>query len=194
MKRAALRRSELCAIELLCRQSFSSLYDLSALSPLRLALPVDLAFESFSGFAERTGISFPQNGQCAEGVTVRHSGQYLILYDDRIENKRRLAFTLSHELGHVLLGHTGENEASEEREANAFAASLLSPAIVYHYLCYRDKHPPTPEEMTAIFPLSHEAAVHRCQDLAKRKVSRPADCEITLLLHLFGKLTPTFGQ
>lgn len=194
MKRAARRRSELCAVELLCQQAYASIYDLSLLSPLHLTLPVDLAFESFAGFAKRTGATLPEDLHVAEGLTIRHGGRYLILYDDRIENKRRLSFTLAHELGHVLLGHTGEDERREEQEANAFAASLLSPAIVYHYLTYRDTHAPTPQEMTAIFPLSYEAAVHRCQDLEGRKMPRPADCEITLLLHLFGKLPPAFGR
>lgn len=192
MKRAALRRSELAAVELLASQSLSSLYDLTNLSLTRLCLPVALDFESFSRFEERTGATLAVGG--AQGLTVRHEGRYFILYNDRTGCKERRDFTLAHELGHVLLGHAGEDEEREEREANAFAASLLCPAIVFHYLSYRDKRLPTPEEMTVIFPLSHEAAVRRHAELAKQKRSTPADCEITLLLQLFGKLPPMMNQ
>lgn len=187
MKRAAIRRSELCATELLALQSFSSIYDLSALRIPQLSLPVDVTFESFRGFAARTGAPLPS--PLPEGMTVRHGGRYVVLYDDRAENERRLAFTLAHELGHIMLGHAGECEEVEEREANAFAASLLAPAIVFFYLAHRDGAPPSAEEMTVIFPLSREAAENRRRDLLRRPPSPPTDAEIALLLHLFGKIT-----
>ena len=117
-----------------------------------------------------------------------------MLYNDRTENERRLSFTLAHELGHIMLGHAGEDAVREEREANAFAASLLSPAIVFHYLCHRDRRVPTKEEMMATFFLSGEAAENRLRDLCRARPAQPADCEITLLLQLFGKIPPTFSE
>lgn len=188
MKRAAIRRSELCAAELLAEQAFASIYDLAALSVPRLCLPVDVTFESFAGFCARTGVTIPS--PTPEGMTVRHGGRYVVLYNDRTENDRRLAFTLAHELGHIMLGHAGEHEESEEREANAFAAALLAPAVVFYYFSFRDGAPPTAEQMTVIFPLSREAAENRRRDLLRRRQSPPTDAEITLLLHLFGKIAP----
>lgn len=192
MKRASVRHSELCAVELLSAQAFSSIYDLAALSIPRLTLPVEVTFEGFSSFTRKTGVPLPD--PTPEGMTLRHAGRYFVLYNDRAENERRLCFTLAHELGHIMLGHAGEDEVREEREANAFAASLLSPAIVFHYLTYRDGHVPSAEEMTAVFPLSREAAENRLRDLCRKKPARPADCEIALLLHLFGKLPPAFSE
>jgi hypothetical protein len=48
--------------------------------------------------------------------------------------------------------------------------------------------------MTAFFPLSHEAALRRHAELTKEKRRTPADCEITLLLQLFGRLPPILGK
>lgn len=188
MRRAAIRRSELCAVDILAKQDFASIYELAGLRILQLSLPVDVTFESFRGFAARTGVTLPS--PMPEGMTVRHDGRYIVLYDDRAENERRMTFTLAHELGHIMLGHVGECEEAEEKEANAFAASLLAPAVVFHYLTFRDGTPPTPEDMTVIFPLSRKAAENRHRDLLRRSPSPPTDAEITLLLHLFGKFAP----
>ncbi len=188
MKRAALRRSELCAISLLCRQELSSIYAMANLRIPRLSLPVIVEFDTFLGFCTRTGLpreSLPE--ALPDGMTVRYDGKYLILYREE-QSERRLTFTLAHELGHVLLGHMGEEPVKEEREANAFAASLLCPAAAVQYLAHRDGALPTPDALTAIFPISREAAVCRLRDLRTRPRHPPTDEEITLLLQLFGRI------
>lgn len=192
MKRASLRRSELCAVELLAAQAFSSIYDLATLSVPHLTLPINVTFESFSSFSKKTGVCLPDT--TPEGLTLRHAGRYFVLYNGGTENERRRAFTLAHELGHIMLGHAGDDEKAEEREANAFAASLLSPAIVFHYLSFRDGHAPSVDDMTTVFFLSHEAAENRLRDLCRKKPARPADCEIALLLHLFGKIPASLSK
>ena len=186
-RRAELRRSELCAVDLLCRQGFSSIYDYLSLSVTRLILPVSALFDSFSSFCEKTGASREGFGAGADALTVRHSGQYLILYNEQIENERRRAFTLAHEVGHILLSHAGEDREREEREANAFAASLLSPEILFRYLEHRDGRFDA-ERMASTFSLSREAAENRLRDLRRRAPRAPAEAEITLLLCLFGKI------
>jgi hypothetical protein len=188
MSRAAIRHSELCAIELLAKQELASIYELSGLSVPRMHLPVDVTFASFTAFAEQTETKLPT--PMPEGLTVRHGGRYFVLYNDRQGSERRRAFTLAHELGHIMLGHAGEEEAREEREANAFAASLLAPAIVFYYLSFRDGHAPSAEEMTVLFALSREAAENRRRDLLRRRPPQPTDSEIALLLQLFGKIAP----
>lgn len=189
MRRAALRRSELCAIDLLCRQNFASIYDLSRPAIDKFSLPVEVTFDSFASFCEKTG--YPRadlGGAGADGVTLRQRGQYIVLWNEAIENDRRRAFTLAHEVGHILLGHANETPEAEEKEANAFAASLLAPAIAVRYLEKRDGIPMTEERLSAYFFLSGEAAKNRLRDLRRRVASLPADVEITLLLHLFGRL------
>ncbi len=188
MRRADLRRSELAAVSLLSRQAFRSIYDLAHLDVRRLSLPIAVTFDSFASYCEKTKTAreaLPPS--LPDGMTVRYGGQYLVLY--REAPARRLAFTLAHELGHILLGHAGESPTAEEREANAFAASLLCPAAAVGYLVHRRERLLTAEELTAIFPLSHEAAECRLSELAHRTPRPPTDEEITLLLHLFGKFS-----
>ena len=72
----------------------------------------------------------------ADAVTLRVSmGEklhYTVIY--RVDgNPARLRFTLAHELGHRLLGHTG-GDAAEEREADTFASHLLCPEPVVQRL------------------------------------------------------------
>ncbi len=64
------------------------------------------------------------------------------MYVNALENPKRMNFTIAHELGHYLLGHTSKAEYGEllfrrplsneddpviEKEANYFAANLLVP-------------------------------------------------------------------
>ncbi len=189
MRRASLRRAELCAIELLNRQNFTSIYDLTRPSVEKFDLPVSVRFDSFAAFCEKTGV--PRQALCgagADGMTVRRQGQYIVLWNEAIENDRRRAFTLAHEVGHILLGHMGEAPEAEEKEANAFAASLLAPAIAVRYLEQRDGAPLTGERLSAYFFLSAKAAENRLRDLRRRVPAPPADVEIALLLQLFGKI------
>ena len=187
MRRAELRRSELCAVDLLCKQGFSSIYDYQHLSVTRLSLPISAVFDSFASFCEKTGAKRADFGEGTDALTVRHNGQYVILYNEHIDNERRRAFTLAHEVGHILLSHSGENEGAEEREANAFAASLLCPEVLFRYLEHRDG-PLDEERMQDCFFLSREACACRLRDLRRRTPRPPADSEITLLLCLFGKI------
>ncbi len=189
MKRVDLRRAELCAVELLCAQGFHSIFDLGQLDVERLSLPVSVVFCSFSRYAADTGIAraaLTEGG--AEGLTVRHGGQYLVLFDEGQACAARRRFTLAHELGHILLTHAGVDAEREEREANAFAAALLCPAAALHFLVARDGGWPEADALCAIFPLSREAAVCRLAELRRRKPRPPAPVEIELLLQLFGKL------
>lgn len=188
MRRAALRQSELRAVELLCAQRFESVFDLARPSVERFTLPVTAVFDSFSAYCEKTGT--PRSLLCAsrtDGLTVRRDGRYVVLYNDQVGNERRRAFTLAHEVGHILLSHGGEDPEVEEREANAFAASLLCPAIAARYIAHRDGKPLSEELLTAHFFLSAEAAKNRLRDLS-RSAPPPADIEIALLLSLFGKI------
>ena len=193
MRRAALRRSELCAVDLLCKQGFSSIYDLAHPVLSRFRLPVSVSFESFAGYCAKTGVDpavFATSNR-ADGMTVRLGGAYLVLYNEQVKSERRVAFTLAHEIGHIMLSHAGDADvaATEEREANAFAAALLAPAVAIRYLAHREKRQTIDGTwLQANFFLSGEAADHRARDLARLAVTPLADSEVTLLLQLFGRL------
>ena len=91
------------------------------------------------------------------------SGEWLIVYDDS-DSTGRKRFTIAHELGHILLGHPlregeqhtrvfNKDRPEVEREADMFAARILSPACVLWAL---DLH--TPEEIAECCQISYTAA------------------------------------
>lgn len=57
----------------------------------------------------------------------------LILYNEDIESNERKSFTIAHEIGHVVLGHT-EHCEKNEHEADTFAAQLLLPHCILEEL------------------------------------------------------------
>lgn len=74
----------------------------------------------------------------------RGSSNYLVVYDDRVDNYRRVRWTMAHEIGHIVLGHLVSFEATAlcrgsltekeykvlEREADCFAANILAPMTI----------------------------------------------------------------
>ena len=70
----------------------------------------------------------------------------------------RIRFSLMHELGHHILGHTGASDHNE-KEANAFASHILAPRMAIHYSrCRR------PEDVARLFDMSFEAADNAFRD------------------------------
>lgn len=67
-------------------------------------------------------------------------------------SKGRIRFSLMHELGHHVLGHTGESE-SNEQEANAFASYILAPRMAIHYSKCKNA-----KDVSQVFEMSHDAA------------------------------------
>jgi hypothetical protein len=74
----------------------------------------------------------------------RGSSDYLVVYDDRVDNYQRVRWTMAHELGHIVLGHLVSFDATAlsrgsltekdykvlEREADCFAANILAPMTI----------------------------------------------------------------
>lgn len=58
-------------------------------------------------------------------ISKKSKNQHLILYNEQ-KPEQTIRFTLAHELGHILLGHTKDDE-KEKKEANCFARNLLCP-------------------------------------------------------------------
>lgn len=55
-----------------------------------------------------------------------------VYYNDTVAPFRR-RFSLAHELGHIVLGHTEPYTLRMEKEANYFASNILAPRIAIHY-------------------------------------------------------------
>ena len=112
----------------------------------------------FPNWKLRTGLEM-KNGTNGEDVlkgadgktlTERDSRIYYIVYDERESNAQRVRWTLAHEIGHIVLGHLDDFEATSllrrgltdkqygtlEAETNWFAESLLAPKIILkHFNC-----------------------------------------------------------
>jgi len=72
-------------------------------------------------------------GEDTDGIQITEGEKATIGYN-KAQHPHRQRFTVAHEIGHLLLGHTGKNfildlnsKKPEEIEANQFAAELLMP-------------------------------------------------------------------
>lgn len=106
----------------------------------------------------------------SDGFSTIVDGQATIFVSDRCSRERQ-RFTVAHELGHILLGHVGEQELVNrepsrgdnpiEQAANVFASRLLAPACVLWALDAR-----TPEQIAGLCQISHQSAAFRAERMA----------------------------
>lgn len=105
----------------------------------------NLHIQKYSSFAKKRGLTLEETYEITDSeegcLWMRNDGQYIILYNELVENTGRIRFTLAHELGHYLLKHnektkktllaryslTNEEYDIFEKEANYFAKRLLAP-------------------------------------------------------------------
>ena len=109
-----------------------------------------------------------------DGFAMMHKNGYIVFYDESIFPKERIRFTIAHELGHVLLGHTfspigrrriratpinnGKMMEYDNMEfaANIFASRILAPACVLYELGITDA-----KKISKLCGLSVQAATYR---------------------------------
>jgi Zn-dependent peptidase ImmA (M78 family)/predicted amidophosphoribosyltransferase len=104
----------------------------------------------------------------ARTIRPRGEGRYYIVYDDvQVNSNARIAWTIMHEIGHIILGHlTDFDETALDRggltekkygvlevEAHYFAAEFLMPTALLKF--FSDI---TVDEMVLLFGVSEEAA------------------------------------
>jgi len=89
--------------------------------------------------------NFTSEMKKGDGFSAIINSQKIIYFNDRINLKERIRFTIAHELGHCLLGHDLnkqkyrnseidlDDNTIEEMQANVFARDILMPAVVLHY-------------------------------------------------------------
>ena len=72
------------------------------------------------------------------GFTIiqKRTGRYVVFYNEK-NPYEVIRFTLAHELGHIILGHNGDNTSCEEKEANCFARNFLCPLPVADFFKLR---------------------------------------------------------
>lgn len=104
----------------------------------------------------------------ARTIRPRADGRYFIVYDDvEVNSDARIAWTIMHEIGHIILGHltdfgetaldrgglTKEKYGVLEVEAHYFAAEFLMPTALLKFFSNI-----TIEEIELLFGVSEEAA------------------------------------
>ncbi|HDU3835115.1 ImmA/IrrE family metallo-endopeptidase [Kluyvera sp. CRP] len=116
------------------------------------------------------------SNQCGFAEITR-DGRYVISYNN-YDPHSRIRFTLAHELGHHVLGHTrdgrklreytnpAQNDGNyhEERDANRFAAELLMPEEAVANMVNREKIYSVPA-LASHFDVSEEAMYWRMKNL-----------------------------
>ena len=87
-----------------------------------------VAIHTYTELAQRFHLSFEEVLETVSseyGFTIRdvRTGKCEIYYNDR-KDISTIKFTLAHELGHIVLGHTDDDDTSR-KEASCFARNLL---------------------------------------------------------------------
>lgn len=100
------------------------------------------------------------------GMQISYKGKDFIRYN-KTHSSTRNRFTLSHEIGHVLLGHTVQGYGlfsatkEQEREANVFAAELLMPLQFMKKALIKYR---TVDDLASAFWVSKEAMTARVME------------------------------
>lgn len=116
-----------------------------------------------------------KEGADAKTQHLRGQADYLVVYDDRINNYQRIRWTIAHEIGHIVLGHLTSFNATAlcrgslteaeykvlEREADTFAVNLLSPMTIINRLPTIQ----TQDDFMELCDLSREASDNCIKDL-----------------------------
>lgn len=108
--------------------------------------------------------------QSKDGFTVKNGGNYCIAYNEAVEVNSRIAFTLMHEAGHIVLSHFDLKNEDEklklyetyEKEADYFAVNVLTPKAVVLGCGIN-----TPEKLCAACCISKAAAKNRICEFRK---------------------------
>lgn len=87
-----------------------------------------------------------------DGFFIEDNGREYIFYNDLDRCYERQNWTILHEIGHIVLDHTGHSE-HEEDEANFFAKYAIAPPILIHKI-----GADSPFDIYEAFDISMEAA------------------------------------
>lgn len=115
----------------------------------------------------------------------------IIAYNQKIP-KGRIRFSLMHELGHIVLKHSGDSEQNEH-EANYFASHILAPRIAVYYAKCKDA-----KDIHKTFGLTYEAGGYAYDDYEKwfkqvrRKGNKISAIDMGIYKHFYHSLQGKF--
>ncbi|PGE98887.1 hypothetical protein COF51_06875 [Bacillus pseudomycoides] len=121
------------------------------IEPLEIIQKNKWGLISYSDLAEIHGVdieSVIKAYQSKDGYTIYDGQYYTIAYNDTVDSKERIRFTLMHEIGHIIFNHLVDFDATIlnrggltelqydvlEKEVNSFARNTLCPANLVHEL------------------------------------------------------------
>lgn len=158
-------RAKLKAYEILIKQqSFSFPID-----PRKLKLDsYNFVIISLQEYSQITNIPLEEltsNGSFNDGYTYFNNNTAYIFYNNDIETEGRKMWTISHEIGHIVLEHTTQCEKNEQ-EANFFASQILAPQCVLKQLI-KNGAKVTSNYLSSKFKISKEASENCINTLSK---------------------------
>lgn len=119
------------ATELLSRQNLDS----AKIDVLKMKFDdkkiIFCSIQEYAQITDKPLNSLCLNGNLPDGMTIilPEENLYLVIYNDAVNYRYRINWTIAHEIGHIYLGHTNDT-AQEEIEAHAFASYLLMPDTI----------------------------------------------------------------
>ena len=103
-----------------------------------------------------------------DGFSIKKDGKYIIFYNDEIKNKKRIRWTLAHELIHIYSGHLEENFINFDPKLDKYVdyqtVKLLCPTIILK-LC----NIKTPKEIQKLCDVSLAVSQNAYQRLLSKK-------------------------
>lgn len=147
-------------------------------SGFEIALKMKITLIAYSGLSKRKLKKAMEVSE--DGFFIEKDGREYIYYNDIDRCYERQNWTILHEIGHIVLDHTGHSDY-EEDEANFFAKYAIAPPVLVHKICAE-----CPQDIYEVFDISFEAAVYAYKYYCFWKsrfeqVRRLADYEIRLL-------------
>lgn len=158
-------KAKLKAYETLIKQPLFSF----PIDPRKLILnSCNFVIISLQEYSQMTNISIEQltsNGLFNDGYTYFKNNTAYIFYNNDIETEGRKVWTISHEIGHIVLGHTKQCDKNEQ-EANFFASQILVPQCVLKQLV-KNGAKVTSNYLSKKFKISKEASENCIITLSK---------------------------
>ena len=163
---------------------YSSELTCTTIETKNLTVGEDIVFDSMQEFIRLTGADLERfmhnDGYLKDACTLKYGNIYIILYNENAD-KRRLNWSIAHELGHVLLGHDTNPKCDkkycknknicniEEVEAHWFAAQLLMPEYIIFIM--REMLKDLDEkDIYFLFNVSEDAALKRIKNTSSKTI------------------------
>lgn len=123
-----------------------------------------------------------KKAKCYEASDDAFTALGVVFYNDEML-EGRIRFSLMHELGHKVLGHTGVQMKKQEDEADFFASHILAPRMAIHYAGCKNH-----VDVAKTFNVSYEAAQYAFDDYRRwhrRAVYKMNDFDKSMYRHFY---------